>query len=248
VSFSANEHHSPFSSSNFHLVWRSFASLIICTFNQAKASLATVNTEPTLFQQGLLSIMKISIITTVFTATIVPFAAVSATIFKCGVKADFHGKDKTKNPTVPSKAILNWMSDDLKQTFATSYRTNGDMNMLSDTFSKFSMKREADPTVEIGDVMIADNSTSVSFLDGLVAKLRGGDDVSRGWYSWYWYYYRANTRITCNYVSAPWMNVGSVLSYPCVQHSLTLSCIHLYHSNSVDILTMITVLVKAPAT
>lgn len=163
--------------------------------------------------------MKLSTITFLFSAAMVPFAAVSATIFKCGATADFRGKDKAKNPTVPSKAMLNWMSDDLMQTFTSSYRSNEDLNMISDVFDKFTMKREtaADLSDEDGDITLSANGRSGSYLDALAAKLRGTENVGRKWYNWYYYWYRTNTKIQCNYVSeSQSVPSGLVISIPLV--------------------------------
>ena len=153
--------------------------------------------------------MKLSAITVLLSAAIVPFAAVSGTVFKCSVQTTFEGKDKTNDPAVPSKPILNWMADDLMQTFIGAYRDNEDFNMASDKFSKFSMKRATTVDQEEG-------GRSEGYLDALAAKLRGSSDVEgKRWYSWWWYYYRTTGKIVCNYVSVECRRSG----WSCLVHS-----------------------------
>ena len=148
--------------------------------------------------------MKLSAITALFTAAIVPFAAVSATVFKCSVRTSFEAKNKKDNPAVPGKPILDWVATDLQQTFIDSYRSN-DMNMVSDVFNKFSMKREVtDETEDDGDIVLSTNGRTEGYLDALAAKLRGTTEVGRrsSWYAWYYYWYYSRSSITCNYVSS----------------------------------------------
>ena len=80
------------------------------------------------------------------------------------------------------------------------------MNMVSDVFNKFSMKREVtDETEDDGDIVLATNGRTEGYLDALAAKLRGTtEDLGRrsSWYAWYYYWYYSRSSITCNYVSS----------------------------------------------
>jgi hypothetical protein len=89
--------------------------------------------------------MKLSVVTLLFSTVLVPFAEVSATQYKCETVGVFHTQDDTKNPHVPSKAELDWMADEMLQTFTIAYQSNSDMDMKTERFSKFSMKRENSP-------------------------------------------------------------------------------------------------------
>jgi hypothetical protein len=136
--------------------------------------------------------MKLSIISLFFSLLLVPFAAVSAGVYKCETIGTFHSKDDAKNPQVPSKAMLDWMGNEMLQTFTISYQTNSDMNMTSERFAKFTMKRERNPN---GNDMT--NATPVSFMDNMIGKVRG--DLGRGWKSYYWSYFSAYVGITCRW-------------------------------------------------
>jgi hypothetical protein len=135
--------------------------------------------------------MKLSALTLLFSAVLVHFAAVSATQYKCDGIATFHGEDDAKNPHVPTKQTLNWMADEMLDTFATAYKSNSDMNMISERFAKFSMKRDSSTDTE-GDDKIEDDGT-VSFLGGMMKNLR------RRWYYGWAYKYHTSSILVCRW-------------------------------------------------
>jgi hypothetical protein len=133
--------------------------------------------------------MKLSVLTLLFSAVLAPLTVVSATQYKCETVGVFHSKDDTKNPHVPTKAELDWMAGEMLQTFTSAYQSNSDMDMKSERFSKFSMKRESSPDGgddDDGDTITGggSNSTSFSFMDSATSML-GNLRKSRRWTSYY---------------------------------------------------------------
>lgn len=125
--------------------------------------------------------MKISNIIFTVSAVAAPFTA-SATMMNCKSNAVFHVKEDAENPYVPSKDVLNWMTDQFKETFTGAYSTKEDIEMTADHFSKFNMKPD-------GAIEEADNeaSATTTSLADIVNNLRvGGKNRYKNW-SWGWY-------------------------------------------------------------
>jgi len=132
--------------------------------------------------------MKLSIAILLFSAALAPFVFVSGTVYTCSSVGTFNGKDDPKHPQVPSKTSLDWMTNEMLQTFVISYLSNTDLNMTSERFAKFTMKRERDSEGDSFDSTT--NNTSVSFLDKVTGYLRGRTSTYR-------YRYVASSQITC---------------------------------------------------
>ncbi|KAG7355939.1 hypothetical protein IV203_000625 [Nitzschia inconspicua] len=134
--------------------------------------------------------MKLYALSFLFSAGIVPFASVSATQYKCDGIATFHGIDDAKNPTVPTKDTLNLMADEMLETFTTAYQGNSDMNMISDRFAKFSMRRDRSSDGVDTDVQ---GSNSISFMESTFGGLRAKKPAG------YAYRYSSYIGFTCRW-------------------------------------------------
>ena len=105
-------------------------------------------------------------------ASTVP-SSVSASTYSCQVEASFETMADAKNPTVPSKTSLEWVSATVRTTFESSYTTSSDMDMLDEKFNKFSMKRKSTG----GDVdvhALTDASVVDTSIWGQIKNLRVG--------------------------------------------------------------------------
>jgi hypothetical protein len=101
-------------------------------------------------------------------------------MMSCKGNAVFHVEEDAQNPYVPSKDVLNWMTDEFKATFQQAYSGKEDFDMTSDSFSKFTMK--PDGAIEEDDNEASATTTS---LADIVNNLRvGGKRSKNWWYSW----------------------------------------------------------------